>query len=198
MFQVSFPLSDACLAGSAANISFCVQRLRGAIDARIAEEQARQKAAQEGTSRSGVARRPSARTTRQRSNSTLPTKSPDPTEFEFPLGDDDASGRSATPRQETEAPSTQESSEETGSEKQPADSADKKSTPDAEPEPKPAPTPELPADVRAKLRRLDKIDSKYHGIVHSDNLLLDHVLTLAASCRTFKGLQNSAFPSPLD
>jgi hypothetical protein len=157
------------------------QRLRGAIDARIAEEQARQKASQEGTPRSNLGRNPSTRTTRQRSSSTLPTRSPDPTEFEFPIADDDGPSRSATPRQEAASAQEPPPSEEVESEKQTADdSVDKESTPGAEP--KPSPTPELPADVRAKLRRLDKIDSKYHGMVDSNYALFDHVLTLAASC----------------
>ncbi|CRG88635.1 Golgin IMH1 [Talaromyces islandicus] len=152
------------------------QRLRGAIDARIAEEQARQKAAQDGTSRSNLGRRPSARTTRPRSSSTLPTRSPDPTEFEFPIVDDEGPSRSATPRQE--APSTQDPppSEETESEKQPADSADKETAPEGEP--KPAPTPELPADVRAKLRRLDKIDSKYHDLLKAYKIAHSRVLLI--------------------
>lgn len=61
------------------------------------------------------------------------------------------------------APSTADASEKTtettDKEKEPASSAV-----DAESS-KPAST-ELPADVKAKLRRLDKLESRYHGMWH--------------------------------
>jgi hypothetical protein len=156
------------------------QRIRGAIDARIAEEQARQRSAQEASvGRTNPARRPSTRTPRQRSNSTLPqTRGPDPTEFEFSIGDDDTlsgSSRSVTPRLET-ASSTTSATTAATSQHEAADGGDDEkaqsaaaesnaadSTAPDSAESKPAPTPELPIEVRAKLRRLDKIESKYYG-----------------------------------
>lgn len=140
------------------------QRLRDAIDARIAEEQARQKAAQDSISRSNSSRRQAARPARQRRESGPPARSPDPTEFEaeFAIGDDDSSSRSATPRQD--GSTTQESGAQgnNADTKQSGESAGKEAAPDAEP--RPAPSSELPADVRSRLRRLDKLESKYQGM----------------------------------
>ncbi|EEP77949.1 predicted protein [Uncinocarpus reesii 1704] len=86
-----------------------LSRIRGAIDARIAEEQARQRATQESVSRSNSARRanrsPARRpSTRVKRGNSFLTKSPDPSEFdaEFVVGDDDSSTRTSTPLPEME------------------------------------------------------------------------------------------------
>ena len=193
------------------------QRLLGAIDARVAEEQARQKAAQEGLSRSsstrrnvtGTPTRTSSRARRESSNNnsastsvsatTTPPRGPDPTEFEpeFVIDDDDGVSSSgvSTPRvekvrsnagetttssdvdqrsdggsgdtivngQSTSATSGDSTSSQIGAESV----GDKKvSTPKADIEAKTAPstTSELSADVRVRLRRLDKLELKYQGI----------------------------------
>lgn len=190
------------------------QRISSAINARIAEEQARQKAAQESISRSSSTRRTAAGTptrtgSRARPDSsnnaatTPPSRGPDPTEFdpEFVIDDDDGISSSgiSTPRVEKEklnlaeagsadtkgdaagnANSTATATTTTAttggdseSSQKGGDPAEDKKTPaaaapgtvtKAEAEPKAASTSELPHDVRVRLRRLDKLESKYQGI----------------------------------
>jgi hypothetical protein len=200
------------------------QRLRGAIDARIAEEQARQKAAQEALSRSsstrrnvtGTPTRTGSRARRESSHNnststsvsatTTPPRGPDPTEFEpeFVIDDDDdgvSSSGVSTPRVEkarSNAGETTTSSDvDQRSDGGPGDTiangqstsvtggdstssqmgtesvGDKKvstatTAPKADTEAKTAPSTisELPADVRVRLRRLDKLELKYQGIFH--------------------------------
>lgn len=145
----------------------CHKRIRGAIDARIAEEQARHREAASAASR--PARRPSTRTNpRQRSNSNLPqTRGPDPNEFEFSIGDDDSTGtpasglsRAGTPR--LEAGSTAgDSAQNEGAEQ--TEAGEKKETVEEGGKDNTEKPPELPIEVRSKLRRLDKIEARYHG-----------------------------------
>lgn len=153
------------------------QRLKGAIDSRIAEEQARQRLSQASPSRSGSNPRsssrnisPSKRAARQaargRQDGEPPAKGPDPAEFEpdFVI-DDDVQSRSGTPRPPTErngvnaadksvqepsakGESSQESAETTSSVEEPRASLD------------------LPTDVRVKLRKLEKLESRYHGALY--------------------------------
>ncbi|KAJ5281957.1 hypothetical protein N7478_007329 [Penicillium angulare] len=188
-----------------------VKRLRDAIDSRIAEEQARQKSAQDNITRSNSSRRPPSSSPGQRPrgqrNASTPVRGPDPKEFEaeFTIGDDDASSRSGTPRvdtpdpasevtssagdraEETEtAPSTTDVSEDTTENTEKTDNSDKS---DKEKEPassaaaadaesnKPAAT-ELPADVRAKLRRLDKLESRYHELLKAYRNAHSRVLSI--------------------
>lgn len=144
------------------------QRLRDAIDSRIAEEQARSKTAQDSISRSNSARRPpgralspSKRPSRPRRNTSgTPVRGPDPTEFEpeFAIGDDDSS-RSGTPRVDSPAPSEGQPSND--AEKSTEESA-KESVPEPQAQVNQAPS-ELPPEIRVKLRRLDKMESRYHG-----------------------------------
>jgi hypothetical protein len=158
------------------------QRLRDAIDSRIAEEQARQKSAQDNISRSNSARRPPnsnlspGQRYRPRRNTGTPVRGPDPKEFEaeFAIGDDEDSSRSATPRLETpEDPSETSNPTET----QRSEDGDKSKTKApvgetpgkegasvVEKAPTSQPTTELPAEVRGKLRRLDKLETRYHGM----------------------------------
>jgi hypothetical protein len=148
------------------------QRLRDAIDSRIAEEQARQKSAQENIERSNSARRPlgrnqsPSRRSRPRRNTGTPVRGPDPKEFEaeFAIGDDESS-RSGTPQADTpEAASEVRASNEGEremTEGKPAETPEKKTGEDIEAKETPA---VLPPDVRAKLRRLDKLESRYHGM----------------------------------
>jgi hypothetical protein len=152
------------------------QRLRGAIDARIAEEQARQKATQPTTpSRSSsTARRsnsrnlsPSKRTARSKdgdSSKAAPAGTgPDPSEFdpEFVIGEeDDQPSRAGTPRPKEKAQPAEDVAEngENGEGKK-----EEEEGPTAEVEVKPEQPPELPRDIQLRLRRLDKLDPKYTG-----------------------------------
>jgi hypothetical protein len=149
-----------------------LQRIKGAIDSRIAEEQARQKAAQGSPGRStSKNKRPPARTaspaTRARNrsqdirNADPLSRGPDPKEFEQPeflIEDEDGSSRAVSPRppekaeEEGIAGRTSESAESQG---QVGNSAEKASEKLA--------ALELPTDVRAKLRKLDKLESRYQG-----------------------------------
>lgn len=151
------------------------QRLRDAIDSRIAEEQARQKSAQDNIERSNSARRPPGRNqspsrrARPRRNTGTPVRGPDPKEFEaeFTIGDDE-SIRSGTPRADTPEPASEVSAPNEGesqmAEGKPAETPEKET---GETETKEAPAV-LPPDVRAKLRRLDKLESRYHGMYLPD------------------------------
>lgn len=151
------------------------QRFRDAIDSRIAEEQARQKTAQENLSRSKTTRRPGQSTApgqrarpRRNTGTSTPVRGPDPKEFEpeFAIGDDEGSSRSGTPRVETpDVTSEVTTPGEADRAAQPeakttADDAKESSSQDAPVEDKPV---ELPPDVKARLRRLDKLESRYQG-----------------------------------
>jgi len=157
----------------------CSQRLKGAIDSRIAEEQARQRAAAlAGTpsrSNSGSIRRnappigsPARQSSRQRERNDISNeKGPDPSEFDadFVIGDDESAvpSRSATPRLET-AEKRVEGKEAAGeAEKQPgADDAasvlSDASTAVQRPE-------ELPTEVRVRLRKLDRLEGRYQDLL---------------------------------
>lgn len=144
------------------------QRLKGAIDSRIAEEQARQRTSQQSPSRSNSnVRRPSVRAsspikrgTRRKDEDPSPQ---DPSEFEpdFGIENEDGPGNSGTPRLShkredvlgaSEAPreAHPSTSNRTGGDK--AVTADLTTT-----------SLDLPADIRTKLRKLDKLETRYHG-----------------------------------
>lgn len=149
------------------------QRLKGAIDSRIAEEQARQRLSQSSPSRStSDARRPAARDespanrpertgARGRKEGDPPRKTADPAEFEpdFVVGDDDMPSRSSTPR--PLEMKTQLSSTESPADPK-LDAAD--SSTQEKMASRDSTAIELPTDVRVKLRKLDKLESKYHGL----------------------------------
>ncbi|BDD63968.1 hypothetical protein MAP00_008820 [Monascus purpureus] len=156
------------------------QRIREAIDSRIAEEQARQKAGQESLLRSNSARRPAAR----RRNTGTPSrgtdsKNPDPTEFEpeFAIGDDDTASRASTPRPE-KAGSSEGTTEVTAGEgNAPAESTTKGSAaPDADAG-KQAQS-DLPMEVRVKLRKFDKLQSKYQELLNAYRTAHARVLSI--------------------
>ncbi|KAL8694208.1 MAG: hypothetical protein Q9218_001095 [Villophora microphyllina] len=158
------------------------QRLKGAIDSRIAEEQARQRSAltsppplgngaRRQTSRAESpaqrARRPNASS---RQNGEVSGKGLDPSEFdpEFVIDDSDVPSRSGTPRpvpsrsdsavmETAEKPSAEATYGEDGQEK-------------AQPDGASAASQELPTDVRVKLRKLDKLESRYHELLRSYRL----------------------------
>ncbi|KAL8675860.1 MAG: hypothetical protein Q9186_007546 [Xanthomendoza sp. 1 TL-2023] len=164
------------------------QRLKGAIDSRIAEEQARQRSALTSPPPSNVrksssrAESPAKRTVRQnasnRQSGEASAKGPDPSEFEpeFVIEDSDVPSRSNTPRpaMATSETSTQESPRETtGEARDGKDKAEKapSDAPDATPQ-------DLPTDVRVKLRKLDKLESRYNDLLRSYRLAHARVQTI--------------------
>ncbi|KAL3417137.1 viral a-type inclusion protein repeat protein [Phlyctema vagabunda] len=153
------------------------QRIKGAIDSRIAEEQARQKATASAPplSRSASAtgrpslssrtdspsRRP--RKPRPKEDDEPPAKGPDPSEFEAAFViDDESEGPTRTgilvamdektSQVEGNAPSEKTKEKENGVET-PANAAPK--------------AVELPQDVRTKLRKLEKLESRYQELLRS-------------------------------
>ncbi|KAG9650647.1 hypothetical protein KCV04_g1244, partial [Aureobasidium melanogenum] len=158
------------------------QRLKGNLDSfldsKIAEEQARQRgqsgtsapvkrtpssAARRGISRTESPNRPANRA-RADSNRAIPAKGPDPSEFV--IDDDEAPTRTATPN-----PSVTEASN-SSSDTPVTSITDKESTqPDAAPSEKSQDTgkqpDELPQDVRQKLRKLEKLESRYTELLRS-------------------------------
>lgn len=176
------------------------QRIKGAIDRTIAEEQARQKALSDqqavgGGAAATVHTRQSSSVSRSNSGASAQTKkprqkkaaqdaskdvegavaNPDPAVFEAAFViDDDEPSRSTTPLPPSEqkeqvlqnGDSKGDGDTGTGDDKD----SEKKGT-DVQasdedrpvPPPKPAASPELPPDVRAKLRKLEKLEATYPG-----------------------------------
>jgi hypothetical protein len=156
------------------------QRIRGAIDAKIAEEQQRMKASQQPTtpSRSSSAARrsssrnlsPSTRSARSKdadnSKAAPAGKGPDPSEFdpEFVIGEEeDQPSRAATPRPKEKA-TPAETSIENGDTK-------KEDEPATETDEKPEQPPAIPPETQARLRKLDKLEPKYTGESRQPSLL---------------------------
>ncbi|KAJ5600857.1 Vesicle-mediated transport protein (Imh1) [Penicillium hetheringtonii] len=194
------------------------QRIRDAIDTRIAEEQARQKTAQENLSRSASARRPNSNNTnlspgqrpRQRRHSGTPVRGPDPKEFEaeFAIGDDESDSRAGTPRVETpDAPSEVNTADGEGAEdaetkegdnkaegKTERSQTDKKNAKgttaatDKGPSKEDAAaadagsgdqvSTELPAEIKGKLRRMDKLESRYRELLKAYRVAHSRVLSI--------------------
>lgn len=147
-----------------------LQRLKGAIDSRIAEEQARQRALQRSPPRlNSGANRPSLRAgspnkrgaRRKDDDSSL--KGPDPSEFEpeLVIGNEDVPSRSGTPRpvqrkdgatMANDAPREEHSTSN-------SEEGDRTSVADSS-----SVSLELPTDVRVKLAKLEKLESKYSGL----------------------------------
>ncbi|KAH7077494.1 hypothetical protein BKA63DRAFT_564080 [Paraphoma chrysanthemicola] len=147
-----------------------LQRIRGAIDARIAEEQAKQRTTPSTPSRSNSTPRrsssrnlsPSKRTAKSKDGDTskaAPTgKGPDPSEFdpEFVIGDEtEAPSRSVTPRPKEKAQPEEGATENGGDKKD-----DEK---DTKAEEKQEQVPEIPPEIQLRLRKLDKLEPKYTG-----------------------------------
>jgi hypothetical protein len=149
------------------------QRIKGALDARIAEEQAKQRAsAQASPSRSGsVPKRsnsrnlsPSKRPLKGKDGDSpgraAPTgKGPDPSEFdpEFVIGEEDEQPNSSgtpRPKEKTEGGETAETAEDNG--KEDAKAAEEKAQSALE----------MPPETKARLRKLDKLEPKYTGQCH--------------------------------
>ncbi|KAI9043226.1 putative vesicle-mediated transport protein (Imh1) [Aspergillus affinis] len=191
---VSFRLVSSCLsfihlavalAHRPATVMF--QRLREAIDSRIAEEQARQKSAQDSLSRSNSARQPSGRNlspsrrqSRPRRNTGTPVRGPDPNEFEqpeFTIGDDEGSSRSATPQQDPPSNSMGSPEQNAGEEKSTAEESPngKDAAPAGETKQSPS---ELPAEVKVKLRKLSKMETRYQELLKAYRMAHTRVLSI--------------------
>ena len=150
--------------------------MKGAIDSRIAEEQARQRTSQDSPSRSN------SRTQRS-SSRTVPlnlravrsegpesedgksfTKGPDPSEFEpdFVIDEDSTPSRSTTPKP-SQRKGDNATASEVPTEAPPPYNGKESQKKDGEKDAI-ASSGELPTDVRVKLRKLEKLESKYHGL----------------------------------
>ncbi|RMD45012.1 hypothetical protein DV735_g15, partial [Chaetothyriales sp. CBS 134920] len=170
-----------------------LSRLKGAIDTRIAEEQARQRQAaisaasqrsqqrarrvptQNGqagqntsNTQAGAGQRAPART------ANAAEKGPDPADFEpepeFAVGDDDSSSRvpsrTATPRPETQDQAGSQSTD--GSQGQGEKGANNETAASQVASPSQQPgAPELTDDVRARLKKLDRLEPKYGELLRA-------------------------------
>ncbi|KAI9700681.1 MAG: hypothetical protein M1836_002050 [Candelina mexicana] len=188
------------------------QRLKGAIDSRIAEEQARQKASSSSPSRSNsTARRASARTEspskrqgrtrdREKGDRSL-TKGPDPSEFDAEIVVDDEATESPNGDHAQEKAGPRDSgSNEAGQQVSPLEGQDGETRADSG-ERKPAiASLELPTDVRVKLRKLDKLESRYQELLRSYRIAHARVSSIEpfeASLRENTPLTSIGDPSAL-
>ena len=178
------------------------QRIRGAIDARIAEEQAKQRTTPSVPPRGSVpprrsnsrnlspSKRPGAKVKDADSKAALPAgRGPDPSEFdpEFVIGEgDDQPSRTGTPKPKEQAPAAETTTTaEDGSEKKedsekPTDTDEKSEKP-----------PEIPPEVQTRLRRLDKLEPKYVTLLSSYRIAharVGAIETFEASLREYTPL----------
>ncbi|KAI1005545.1 Autophagy-related protein 23 [Podosphaera aphanis] len=150
------------------------QRLKGAIDSRIAEEQARQKA----LATSAVSKPPSlSRTDSKKQHSPLRQKrekkiedigsvrGPDPSEFEnaFVIEDDDedVEGKATKDNISKETIDPGDGDKESDSKLNPEEAGREAKKPINHP------AFEMPPDVRIKLRKLERLESKYQELLRS-------------------------------
>jgi len=143
--------------------------LKGAIDSRIAEEQARQRTPQDSPSRSNsrtvTSNRRAVRTEgRERKDGEPLIKGPDPSEFEpdFVIDSDSTPSRSTTPRP-FQGKGENATADASPAEVAPGLNSKEVTEKDAE-KTVIAGSAELPTDVRAKLRKLERLESKYYGL----------------------------------
>jgi hypothetical protein len=153
----------------------CPQRLKGAIDSRIAEEQARQKSV--GASGTTVARsastskRPTGRTDsparprrpKPKDNEVNTARGPDPSEFENAFVIEDESeepSRVGIPAIGEEKPATMAENNATAEAGASGEVNEKAAEKPVEPLPK---APEVSPEIRTKLKKLDRMESKYQG-----------------------------------
>ncbi|EDN11027.1 predicted protein [Histoplasma mississippiense (nom. inval.)] len=163
------------------------QRIKGAIDSRIAEEQARQKTAQESNSHSrsnsnvlGTHAQADSRSTRLKRHNSATAKGRDTAEFDpdFILGDDDSSTRNSTPVQMTDTGRSGSAGiatdQESGRERTKESRLDfGRGATAALEEP---PQMDLSTEVRVKLRRLGKLEGRYQEYLNQIHLKGDIVL----------------------
>lgn len=162
----------------------CPQRLKGAIDSRIAEEQARQKATGASSStatRSASASRRAAagndsasrpRKPKPKDNEVNTARGPDPSEFEnaFVIEDDsEEPSRVGTPAIDEEKAAMMAEGNAPGEAGAEGGSKEKAAEKPVEAAPKAS---ELPPEVQAKLRKLEKMESRYQGRYLCQSLLV--------------------------
>ncbi|OAX82053.1 hypothetical protein ACJ72_03595 [Emergomyces africanus] len=166
------------------------QRIKGAIDSRIAEEQARQKAAHEpgslSRSNSNIRRtraRADSRSARPRRDSSFLAKGPDPAEFdaEFVIGDDDSSTRTNTPVQVRETGGSENPVNPADPERDDREKTHEKEGHSAWAQNNGADESvhvELPTEVRVRLRRLDKLEGRYQELLKAYRIAHARVLSI--------------------
>lgn len=164
-----------------------LQRLKGAIDSRIAEEQARQRSAITSPPPSGPSRKPSSRAESPAKRPLRSTGSnrpngavSDPAEFdpEFVIDDSDVPSRVATPRP---APARSESSSKEAAREATEDVKGNEETHGKAVQDGLSTAPqELPTDVRVKLRKLEKLEGRYHELLRSYRIAHARVQTIDA------------------
>ncbi len=158
-----------------------MERIKGAIDSRIAEEQARAKAASSSSRSSSDIRRSSAARTESPSKKPRPktkiqddgTRGPDPSEFEnaFIIGDESEDvSRVGTPAPPDGNTKEALMAENGVSAEATSDSNELGKKKASEEVPKPVASTELPTEVRAKLRKLEKLETRYQGMSESHPL----------------------------
>jgi hypothetical protein len=153
------------------------QRLKGTIESKIAEEQAKAKAAAASPARPvSTARRsasirnesPSKRSRARPKEVDDGTRGPDPSIFEgaFVIEDDsEEPSRAGTPA----IPETKPEVEENGTATEKAVAGEGEGVHEkveVSTALKPSITTDLPADVRSKLRKLDKLEARYQGMLY--------------------------------
>ena len=154
----------------------CPQRLKGAIDSRIAEEQARQKstgASSTTIARSGsTSKKPAGRTDspssrprkpRPKDNEVNTARGPDPSEFEnaFVIDDEpEEPSRVGTPAIGEEKTATMAEGNVPAESGALGESKEIAAEKPVEASPK---APQLSPEVRTKLRKLEKMETKYQG-----------------------------------
>jgi hypothetical protein len=171
------------------------QRLKGAIDSRIAEEQARQKALPSTLSRSNSAVRssasPSKRGTRGRGTADGAGvdaglgKGPDPSEFEKEVVPDEEDSGGAEKEKEK--------GDETTAGKQVEDKLNEKEDEKATTQEKDV----LPTDVRVRLRKLEKLEGRYQGRLRLALRCASHTkILMQNNCRTASVVSYRSWASP--
>ncbi|KAI4259784.1 MAG: hypothetical protein LQ352_000590 [Teloschistes flavicans] len=167
------------------------QRLKGAIDSRIAEEQARQRSTFTSPPPGIDPRRPTSRPESpaqrawrpyapSRQSGETSGRGPDPSEFEpeSVIDDLDVPSESTTPRSVPPRPDSATEDVVRALSKQARDSEDGQTK--AQPDAKPVVSQELPTDVRVKLRKLEKLEIRYHELLRSYRLAHARVQTIEA------------------
>ncbi|RMZ91762.1 hypothetical protein DV736_g1006, partial [Chaetothyriales sp. CBS 134916] len=140
-----------------------LSRLKGAIDTRIAEEQARQRQA----AVSAASHRNQQRARRAPTQNGQGGLNASKFEPEFAVGDDDSThvpSRTATPRPETQDPAVSQTTD--GSHGQGEKDSGNEATatqtlPASQTTTQPSERSELPDNVRARLQKLDRLETKY-------------------------------------
>lgn len=161
-----------------------VQRLKEAIDSRIAEEQSRQRTSQSTAARTESSARqanargtsPSRRQGRTAAKgfkqddkiNTTATKGPDPSEFEKDLIDDGEDVAANKPGgSSVDKDKTEEAKPSPGAETEESSARDNGQSKGSSQVVESQKAVSLPTDVRMRLRKLDKLEERYNGKVVS-------------------------------